>query len=199
VLRPLAEQLAALAAPRADETVLELSSGDGELNARLRGTAGAAAGTVVVIAPSRHLPFDDNAFDLAVSLLAIDAGDGLPATLSELARVAGRAHVVVWGNGATHENALRDAWRDLGGDDAATAVADAPPLPPEWTRSTLTDVARFDGINQLWQAMITERGVTVSAGQEQALRERLQHHVAKYTAADGTMRIPVRAALLSLR
>lgn len=197
MLRPLAEQLATLAAPRADETVLELSSGDGELNARLRGTAGAAAGTVVVVTPSRHLPFDDSAFDLAVSLLAIDAGDDLPATLSELARVASRAHVVVWGNGATHENALRDAWRDLSGDDAATAVAGAPP-PPEWTQSTLTDVARFDGIHQLWQAMITERGVTVPAGQEQALRERLQHHVAPFTAADGTMRIPVRATLLTL-
>jgi len=256
VLRPLAEQLAGVAAVGAGERVLELSAGDGELTARLLSAPSAPALTVVVadeqsanrlpsalgparagdapgpahagdalgpaaveavIAPARQLPFADNTFDLAVSLLAIESRDQLTAALTELARVARRARVVLWTDGATHETALRDAWRDVrrnvatdenvmrdaGQDqslgDAANVTVVPTPLPPGWTQSTLADVARFDGITQLWLALITERGIEVPPTQERHLRARLEHHVLQYTAADGTMRIPVRATLLTLQ
>jgi hypothetical protein len=216
VLRPLAEQLAGMAAIGACDRVLELSAGDGELTAHLLSTPGASALTVVVadvekaanlrealapapvalvIVPAWQLPFAANAFDRAVSLLTVDSGDQLSATLIELGRVARRAHVVVWTDGATHENALRDALTTA----PTITPTPAPPLPAGWTQSTLADVARFDGITQLWLALVTERCIEIPAHQEQAARDRLQDHVAKYTAADGTMRIPVRAALLSLR
>jgi hypothetical protein len=213
--RPLAEQLAGVAAIRRGERVLEVSAGDGELTAHLLGMPGAPALTVVVaaaqqagdlrealgrapvepvITPSWQLPFGDNAFDLALSLLAIDADDQLTAALTELARVAQRARVLVWTDGATHENALRAAITTT----PTTTPTPAPPIPRGWTQTTLNDVARFDGIGQLWLALVTERGIEIPADQEQAVRERLQKNIAPYTAADGTMRIPVRAALLSL-
>jgi SAM-dependent methyltransferase len=216
VHRPLAEQLAGVAAIGACERVLELSAGDGELTAHLLSTPGAPALTVVVadvhqtgtvraalgpapvelvIAPASRLPFADNAFDLAVSLLAIESGDQLAASLTELARVARRSHVVLWTDGATHENALRDAITTA----PTTPQSPAQPLPAGWTQSTLGDVARFDGIGQLWLALVTERGIDIPEHQDHAVRERLQENVAAFTAADGTMRIPVRATLLSLR
>jgi SAM-dependent methyltransferase len=215
VYRPLAEQLAGIAAIGARESVLELSAGDGELTAHLLRTPAAPALTVVVadtqqaddlrealspapvelvITPSWQLPFRDNELDVAVSLLAIDTGDQLQATLTELARVARRARVLVWTDGATHENALRDAMAST----PTTTTTPATPLPPGWTQTTLADVARFDGIGQLWLALVTERGIEIPVPQQQAVRERLQKNIAPYTAADGTMRIPVRAALLSL-
>lgn len=216
VYRPLAEQLAGLAAIGACERVLELSAGDGELTAHLLSTPGAPALTVavadvhhagdvrdalgpapveLVIAPASQLPFADNAFDLAVSLLAIESGDQLTESLIELARVARRAHVVVWSDGATHENALRDAITTT----STAPPSPAPPLPAGWTQTPLADVARFDGIGQLWLALVTERGIEIPEHQEHAARERLQENVAQFTAADGTMRIPIRATLLWLR
>jgi hypothetical protein len=217
VLRPLAEQVAGVAAIGAGERVLELSAGDGELTVRLLSTPDAqpltvvvadvhAAGSVrdavgpspihLVIAPAWQLPFADNTFDLALSLLAIHPGTMLAATLTELARVARRAHVAVWTDGATYENALRDAWRDVRGEAAHTTAVPIPPL-LGWTQRALADVARFDGIAQLWLALITERGSEVPANHERDLRTRLEQHVSQHTAADGTMRIPVRATLLT--
>lgn len=214
VYRPLAEQLADAAAIRSGERVLELSAGDGELTVRLLRAPRTPALTVVVaeaqpagdirealgsapvelvITPAWQLPFGDNAFDLAVSLLAIDASDRLSATLTELARVARRARLLVWTDGATHENALRAAMATT-----PATTSKAPAMPAGWTQTTLADVARFDGITQLWLALVTERGIEIPVHRERAVRERLQENLAPYTAADGTMRIPVRAALLSL-
>ncbi|HWF57823.1 MAG TPA: hypothetical protein VG520_05685 [Candidatus Dormibacteraeota bacterium] len=191
VYRPLAEQLAAAAAIRAGERVLELSAGDGELTPHLLAAAGASP--VVMITPAGTLASADRTFDIAVSLLAIDADPTMRPALDELARVAHRARVVVWAGGATHENALRDA--------LLAPAATSPPVrpPPGWTQTTLADVARFDGITQLWLALVGERGVEMVPPREHAVRERLQERVARFTAADGTMRIPVRATLLSLR
>jgi hypothetical protein len=64
-----------------------------------------------------------------------------------------------------------------------------------WSRRTLADVARFDGVDQLWMALVVERNVPVPAGAEAPMRARLTHHLSAFTAADGTMRIPVRATL----
>jgi hypothetical protein len=202
VHRPLAEQLVALTELRGDDRVLELSAGDGELTRRLRNRGA----TVDVVDLARHPqhrggppPFAADSYDIVLSLLALDCNDELASTLRELAGVAARARIVVWEDGAAHESALRAAWRDAGGATANPAGEPAsPPSPlPGWSRSVLSDVARFDGTEQLWAALVVERGVDVPRDRAHALRERFAHHLAPFTAADGTLRIPVRAALLA--
>lgn len=218
VYRPLAEQLVAVAAPGPGDRVLEVSAGDGEVIRRLAGAASQPLPTVlvatdararalgeaiaplqavVVVARAWDLPFGDAEFDLAVSLLAVAGPERAGQALAELARVARRVEVVVWTDGATHENALRDAWRELGAPGTLPATLMTTATPPGWSQSELADVARFDGIGQLWAGLVTERGITVPAALATALKERLAENVAAFTAADGTMRIPVRATLLT--
>ena len=218
VYRPLAEQLVAVAAPGPGDRVVEVSAGDGEVIRRLAGAASQPLPTVlvatdararalgeaiaplqavVVVARAWDLPFGDAEFDLAVSLLAVAGPERAGQALAELARVARRVEVVVWTDGATHENALRDAWRELGAPGALPATLMTTATPPGWSQSELADVARFDGIGQLWAGLVTERGITVPAALATALKERLAEKVAAFTAADGTMRIPVRATLLT--
>jgi len=218
VYRPLAEQLVAVAAPGPGDRVLEVSAGDGEVIRRLAGAASQPLPTVlvatdararalgeaiaplqavVVVARAWDLPFGDAEFDLAVSLLAVAGPERAGQALAELARVARRVEVVVWTDGATHENALRDAWRELAAPGALPVTMLTAATPPGWTPSELADVARFDGIGQLWAGLVTERGITVPAALATALKERLAENVAAFTAADGTMRIPVRATLLT--
>ena len=218
VYRPLAEQLVAVAAPGPGDRVLEVSAGDGEVIRRLAGAASQPLPTVlvatdararalgeaiaplqavVVVARAWDLPFGDAEFDLAVSLLAVAGPERAGQALAELARVARRVEVVVWTDGATHENALRDAWRELAAPGALPVTMLTAATPPGWTPSELSDVARFDGIGQLWAGLVTERGITVPAALATALKERLAENVAAFTAADGTMRIPVRATLLT--
>jgi hypothetical protein len=144
-----------------------------------------------------QLPFGHWEFDLAVSLLTVAGAERAGRALAELARVARRVAVVVWTDGATHENALCDAWRELGAPGALPDTMLTAATPPGWSGSELADVARFDGIGQLWAGLVTERGVAVPAAMATALQERLAENVAAFTAADGTMRIPVRATLLT--
>lgn len=208
VHRPLAEQLVDVAALHDNERVLEVCAGDGELTRRLRERCAGAAVVVEVVdraQPQRgplSLAFAPASFDVALSLLALESGDDLADDLGELARVAQRARVVVWADGAAHEDALHSAWLDAGGSDESAPVrGPVPPaaLPPGWSRTVLADVARFDSAAQLWAALTIERGVDVPAGRARVLRERFAHHLAPFTAADGTLRVPVRASLLALR
>jgi hypothetical protein len=223
VHRPLAEQLVALAGLRDGERVLALTAGDGELERALRAgrvdvalevvhassAADGATGValeVVDAAPaadgatvaSTALPFTDGGFDVALSLLAAGDGDALLAALGALGRVARRVRVVVWEGGATHENALRAAWDDAGAGSAPPVrLAVAPvALPAGWSRSVLADVARFDSARQLLEALTSERGVEVPAALAPALLRRFEELIAPHTAADGTLRVPVRAGLL---
>lgn len=202
VHRPLAEQLVAVAALRGGESVLELTAGDGELGRALRARDATIALTVVGVVEREplHLPFADGAFDAALSLLALDGGDTLPAALHEVARVARRARIVVWEDGAVHENALRAAWLDA-------AEAETPPVrgpvapaapPPGWSRGALADVARFDSARQLMTALLGERCADIDAPTMAALLARFEERLAEHIAADGTLRIPVRAGVLAL-
>jgi hypothetical protein len=196
VYRPLAEQIAGLAAPREGERVLELPAGDGELSVRLRRAVGARGRVEVVKRPWNFTQTEDH-FDLAVSLLAIDAQDELQAVLPQLNVVARRTFVAVSAGGATYDNALRTAWRDVTGAElAALPSTDPVTTPAGWRQRRVSDVARFDGIEQLLTALTDERGIDVPADRRAALRERLAREVAVFTAADGTMRIPVHVTLV---
>ena len=59
----------------------------------------------------------------------------------------------------------------------------------------LRDVVRFDGLDSLWAALVTERGIAedLDAGR----REALEWSLRRWIAADGTLRIAVEAALLT--
>ena len=140
---------------------------------------------------------DEDHFDVALSLLAIDAQDELQSVLPQLGVVARRVHVVVAGGGATYDNALRTAWRTVTGSDLdALPSTDPVTAPAGWRQRRLSDVARFDGAEQLLTAVTTERGIEAPPDQRAALRDGLARELAAFTSADGTMRIPVHASLV---
>ena len=196
VHRPLAEQLTALAGPRAGARVLELAAGNAELTIRLRASVG-ARGKVEVHERPWNLTHPEEHFDMAVSLLAIESQDELHAVLPQLALVAPRVRVAVAAGGATHDNALRTAWRDVfGAELVALPSTDPVATPVGWRQRRISDVARFDGIEWLLSALTDERGVDVPSRSRTALRDRLAEHLAAFTAADGTMRIPVHVTLV---
>jgi hypothetical protein len=58
----------------------------------------------------------------------------------------------------------------------------------------LRDVVRFDGIDQLWTALVTERGI--AAELDAAGRAALEASLHRWIAADGTLRIATEAATL---
>ncbi|PZR78413.1 MAG: hypothetical protein DLM65_12930 [Candidatus Aeolococcus gillhamiae] len=193
--RPLAEQLAGLAAPGQGESVLELSAGDGELTARLQAAVGGGGSVEVIERPGTTVP-RQGAFDLVVSLLAVETQAELDVMQPHLEVVAGRAFIGIGAGGLTYDNALQAAWRRLTGADLGALASSAPVAAPRgWRQRRLSDVARFDGIDQLLIALLDERGIDV-APRRAALRERLAREVAPFTAADGTMRIPVHVTLV---
>ncbi len=196
VYRPLAEQLAGVAAPLAGDRVLELSAGDDQLTRCLRTAVGATGGVDVVEEPW-HFTQPDNTFALAVSLLAIDAQDVLHAVLPQLSVVARRVVVATSGGGATYDNALATAWRAVVGEEpAALPQTDPVVAPAGWRQRRLSDVARFDGIDQLFTALTGERDIEVPREHRASLRERLGGELASFTYADGTMSIPVHVTLV---
>jgi hypothetical protein len=194
--RPLAEQLAGLAAPHQGERVLELSSGDGELTVWLTEALG-AGGSLDTVERPWNFTQPSHHFDLAISLLAIETPDELHAVLPQLAVVAARTLVATFGGGARHDNALRTAWRDVVGEELGAVPSPDPVSPPAgWRQRRLSDVARFDGVAQLLTALTVERGIDVPAGLRDPLQERLARELAPFTAADGTMRIPVHLTVV---
>lgn len=217
VLRPLVEQLVGIAGVTTGMTVLDVCPPSADLiralapatvvaltddeaaAATLREELHAAgAPATVVTAPLTALPFPPGAFDIALSLLGVTASHGGTAALGEIVRVARRTTVVVWDGGATPENALVNALREVtGAQPAALVLALQPPPAPGWSRLELADVARFDSVAQLVSALSEQHGLTL-AGDHAAVMARMESSLAAFTTADGTLRVPVRAiALLS--
>jgi len=67
--------------------------------------------------------------------------------------------------------------------------------PPPLRIERLRDVVRFDGLDALWAALVTERGIAEAL--DPGRREELEWALRRWIAADGTLRIAVEAALLS--
>jgi len=109
------------------------------------------------------------------------------------------ALVQLAGAGSPHEAAvaalLGGAARPatLSEKEVETLAAGPPPLRVE----RLRDVVRFDGLDALWAALVTERGI--SEALDAGRREALEWSLRRWIAADGTLRIAVEAALLSGR
>lgn len=118
--------------------------------------------------------------------------------LLEAAIPTGR--IMIWSGGGTHENALLRAWREVCGVAPGwlARCAEEVAAPPRWTGRRIRDVVRADSVAQLRRALVEERGLVVPPQAGETLTVRLAHHLRRHEAADGTLRIPVSALLLSL-
>jgi hypothetical protein len=167
---------------------------------------GCAASTQVAIGGAVALA--DSSCDRVASLCTLGFWEG--ASLLDAAERAtrpnGRAAILAWdpAHPPPHEVALVDALRDVAGIHSQfLARCLAGPEAGQtagWGPVTLHDVVRFDGIAQYWAAMVGERPIATDLVRESAaalreIRAGCQRALSKWTAADGTMRIPVSATL----
>ena len=151
---------------------------------------------------------DDASFDRVASLCTYgfwEGGSMLDAAEWAL-RPAGRAAVLTWelAHPPAHEAVLVDALRDVAGIESpflfrclTSPDADRSLL---WEAVAVHDVVRFDGITEYWAAMVVDRPLVGELehqpdGVMAAVRDACQRALLPWTAADGTMRIPVRARL----
>jgi hypothetical protein len=127
-----------------------------------------------------------------------------------MTRPDGVAAVLTWDAAfpPAHEGALIDAIREEAGVhsrflDQCLQTAGFTER-PQWDRSIIRDVVRFDGIAHYWAAMVVERPVAAELGHASdvavsAVRAACERALQPFTAVDGTMRIPVVATLLRRR
>jgi SAM-dependent methyltransferase len=169
----------------------------------------AATGCAVstVLASGRAAPLLDASCDRVASLCTFGFwdGDALLDVARRALRPSGSAAVMTWDAGTPlHERALVDALHGVLGMTSpflTRCLAHPDPQHAEgWEAVAVHDVVRFDGIAMYWAAMVTERPLAVELAQQpsdavQALRAACQRALEPCTAADGTMRIPVRATL----
>jgi SAM-dependent methyltransferase len=170
--------------------------------------ADAAPVRTLGVDPAR-LPLASGSLDAAVSLLGLHLVPDPAALLAEMLRVVDRRHgrvgvLLQLAEGSPHETAVAAA---LGGSAAPPAVpaSDVAALVDRTAHRSgagslrlhaeiRRDVVRFDGVDQLWTALVTERGV--EAVLTPARRSAVEASLDRCTVADGTLRIPVEAVLL---
>jgi SAM-dependent methyltransferase len=186
-----------------DAVVLEAAGGD---------VAATGCAMSTAVADTHGVPVAGASCDRVGSLCT--AGFWVDASLldeaARITRPAGMAAVVTWdvARPPAHEVALVDALRDGAGirsrflTQCLDAVAGTDRAP--WDSATLRDVVRFDGITHYWAAMVAERPVAAeladtSEATRGAVRVACERALREFTAADGTMRIPVTATLLRHR
>jgi len=171
-----------------------------------------------VQADAQALPLPDGAAQVVTSLFAIAHAADPAATLRELLRIRdrrrGRIAVATWSEpgAAPHEGALLDALHELHGHapDALTRnLALGYPLAAEHLVEQaggsgvlevvrIHDVVRFDGIAHYWAAMVSERPIACDVDPGDGdLRRAVERNLQPYTAADGTMRIPTEAVVIT--
>lgn len=153
----------------------------------------------IVVSSPVALPFHERDFDAAVSLLRL-SGAADTAVLSEMARVAHHAAAVVTGEvRPLPEELLARAWRDVTGTVPPQLRPPQGASPPDgWTANPMGDVARFDGVQQLWMALCDHLTIQVPDAEAAAVSRRFKEGLAAFQGADGTLRIPVEVTLLRL-
>ncbi|MEA2618973.1 MAG: ubiE/COQ5 methyltransferase family [Chloroflexota bacterium] len=203
VLRPWAERLVDALGPRPGERILDASADGGLLHRRLARAVG-PHGAVVAAGPAGHPAAAGTPFSAAASLFSIplvsDAGAHLAGLLRAVDPRAGRVAVLIQlgGRGSPHETAVAGVLGGVARPATLSAVEiDAlcgdGPLRPE----RLRDVVRFDGLGQLWTALVTERGI--GADLDARRRGALEASLGRWIAADGTLRIAAEAVCLRHR
>src|SRR4029077_18319450 len=163
------------------------------------------------VAVGAEHPLADSSCDRVASLCTLGFWDGdLLYEIAERAtRPTGCAAIVTWDEARPplHEVALIDALRDVAGIrsrflERCLATTEQAPA-AGWELQTLHDVVRFDGVGSYWAAMVVSRPVAAELADQPedvltAVRGACQRALEACTAADGTMRIPVRATLYRL-
>jgi hypothetical protein len=196
VLRPWAERLVDALRPRPGERILDASRDGGVLGRRLARAVGPHGAVIAAGHPDAAGPFAAAASLFGIPLAA-EAAAHLAGRLDAVDRRTGRVAVLVQlgGDGSPHETAVVGVLG--GGARPATLTAaeiaglcGAGPLRPE----RLRDVVRFDGLEQLWTALVTERGI--GAGLDARRRGALEASLRRWTVADGTLRIAAEAVCL---
>jgi hypothetical protein len=166
--------------------------------------------TAVAVAGS--VPVEAGSCDRVASLgtAGFWGGTSLLDELARITRPAGAAAVLTWdaAEPPAHELALAGALRDEAGVSSPflDQCLQAPGFTthPRWDSVRLHDVVRFDGIAHYWVAMVVERPIAaelseVSETVREAVRAGCERNLEQFTAADGTIRIPVTAILLRPR
>jgi hypothetical protein len=199
VVRPWAERLVDALRPRPGERILDVSRDGGLLSRRLARAVG-PGGAVITGEPSRWL-VPGPPFDAAVSLLSLHFAADPAALLASLVAAIhpsrGRVVVLVQlAEGSPHEAAVVEV---LGHALARPATLTSGHLDSllgatSLRAERLRDVVRFDGVDQLWAALVTERGIAAELGRR---RGALEASLDRWIAADGTLRIAVEAVGLS--
>lgn len=201
VLRPLALQLVASLDVRSGDVVCDLLS-EGVVAVALREATGAA--NAVVDATAEDVA--DAACQHVVALFTSGFAGGLEATARRVAAPNARIVFAVWDpdDPPAHESALQAALVRVMG--RPSPYVDALLRPFAGARSatqTVHDVARFDGFAHCWAAL-TQRpplAAELSDAGEVALRDvadMCRAELDRYATSDGSLRIPVRATLVSL-
>jgi hypothetical protein len=211
VLRPFAEQLAAALDVRPGQTVCDLLCDDGELTRALaaRVTPGGTvlAADIDTVVRLGAVPLADSVCAAAGVLFTAGFAANL---LSEARRVCGprgRVLAAAWDpeNPPAHERVLDAALQTAARHSSAYLRAVlAVPVAPAGASVTVRDVVRFDGFAHYWAAMVSQRlplMAELSAIPEAALAEAQDASraaLARYAAADGTLRMPVSATFVPL-
>jgi hypothetical protein len=191
--------------------VILVDSDAGVLEAATRDVAGTGCAVSTEVAGGGDIIAAPSPCDRVASLCTFGFWDGVSlfTAAERLTDADGASAVVTWDTTSPplHEIVLVDALHDVAGVDSAfltgcLRVPD-PALVQQWKSETLHDVVRFDGIAQYWTAMVAERPVASEiAGQSvetlRAVRSACQGALRPWTAADETIRFPVRATLWRL-
>jgi ubiE/COQ5 methyltransferase family len=231
LLRPLAEQLLHALDISEGATVCELLCDSGALTRSLAAAAG-AAGTLILtetdpvllercasdvralctvrtdVTDGRSVRVDNGACDRVASLLTLNTAVAEP-LLHEARRIVsptGLVACVVWDQATPppYETALAVALRDelALGSSSLRLMTEPAAVPDGYAITALRDVARFDGFDSLWAAMLEGRShdelAALSESQRGAVRRRWEVALAPCAAADGTLRIPVTVRLVRL-
>jgi len=214
--------LSATLARRSAAWVLACDASADELAVAAGEVAAIASGRrpSLIRAESSALPLGDAVVDACVSLFTLPLVRSAPEALRELLRILrprGRLVCAAWGDAARtpHEAVLAaacegvlgrrsdfvDRTLSLGRQGAPERLIDAAGAEPRVRAVRVRDVVRFDGITHYWQAMVAVRPVAGELAGESpdvlaALRADCERRLRSWTAADGTMRIPVEVVLL---
>jgi hypothetical protein len=197
MLRPFGEHLAANVQPRAQDICVQ-SSGDDRYEIAIIGT-----NTVVPLrAGGAALPLRDGSAQVVTSLFTLAFEPDPAAALGELLRILdpdrGRLGVALWSEpGAVpHLDALAAvdeetvaAATQFGHLLAAEHLVEQAGGAQRIQVSRIHDVVRFDGVAHWWAA--------VAGGAPDAVPAIAEARLRPYAVADGTLRIPTEAVLLT--
>jgi len=203
----LTRMLADAAGPRGSVIAVDVAE---SLVESARAAGGARSAPVrTIITDGSHVALPSACCDHVASVLTIGFGDAaaLRVEAHRVARSTGSVAAVCWdpSRPPPHERALAAALHEAGVATSpflATALSSPWHVSPGSQRRDVHDVVRFDGFASYWTACVSERplGIDIASLPDEQLdiaKTRCLRELEAFIAADGTMRIPVDALVLS--